>query len=321
MKKLFGILILFIVGCSNQVEFDLPQTSENFAQDIKYNTKVDFLFIIDNTSSMSVVQKYLADQIPVLTEALTSLKMDYHIGVVSTTMNRQFPYSGKLFGEPKYIDSSSGNLNDLIKNKILIGDKGATIEQGLDAMTSVLSDDYASGEGKGFLREDSFLNIIVLSNEDDESKSSWSYYAEFLDKLRPDYDDGTKSWAMHFFGVLSFDDPCPSGDWGFYKSPGFKFLELVKYSSGSSGSICGSNIHKSLSSIKARIIQVLTDYKLNVPPNLETLKVYINNHLVPQDATNGWVYVKEGNLIRFNGTSVPKSDDSIRADFKPLEAQ
>lgn len=321
MKKLLLSLMLFVVSCANQVSFDLPQTSENFAQDIKYNNKVDFLFVIDNTKSMSAVQGFLAEQVPLLTEAMVNLKMDYHIGVVSTTLNSGYPYSGKLIGEPKFLDSKTTNFSEVLKKRILMGEVGFTIEQGLDSMVKVLSPDSLNGEAKGFLREDSYLNIIVLSNEDDESKYGWNYYAEFLDKLRPDYEDGSKSWALHFFGVLSFQDNCPSGDWSFYKSPGFKFLELVGYSSGMSGSICDNTMFKALSGIKARVIQVLTDYKLNRVPNIDTIKVFINGNLVEKNDVNGWSYIQDKNIIRFNGTAIPKADDSINVDFKPAEAQ
>ncbi|MCB0369192.1 MAG: hypothetical protein KDD45_06980, partial [Bdellovibrionales bacterium] len=221
----------------------------------------------------------------------------------------------------KFLDSSVQNLNDALKKQILVGEGGSTIEQGLDAMNSVLTNNYVNEQGVPFLRSDSFLNIIALSNEDDSSQYEWKYYAEFLNKLRPDFEDGSKSWALHFFGVLSLNDSCPSGDWSFYKSPGYKYMELANYSSGFTGSICGNDLYKSLSAIKARVIQVLTDYKLKDIPDLSTLRVYINDQLVPEDINNGWSYIRENNVIRFNGNYVPKSDDSIRVDFKPAEAQ
>ncbi len=320
MKTFISMICVFLVSCSNSVNFDLPQTSQNFAQDIKYNNKVDFLFIVDNTSSMGVVQKYLADQLPFLIDSFSELRMDFHIGVVTTTMNSHFDYSGKLFGNPKFIDSSSKNINEELAKKILVGLDGATIEQGLDAMVSVFSDVYLNGEGKNFLRKDAYLSVIALSNEDDESHFEWTYYADFLNKLKPNYEDGSKAWSFNFFGVLSLNDQCPSGEWSFYKSPGIKFLELVKYSSGFSGSICGSNIYTALSGIKSRVIQVLTDYKLKEVPEVSSIKVYLNNQLIDQDEKNGWTYIKEFNLIRFNGTAIPKSDDGIRVDFKPLES-
>jgi hypothetical protein len=72
--------------------------------------------------------------------------------------------------------------------------------------------------------------------------------------------------------------------------------------------------------IKARIIQVLTDYKLTRKPDLATVRVYANNQLVPHDATNGWDYIADGNLIRFYGSWIPASDVVIRVDFKPATA-
>ena len=321
MKSLILIgMFLFLVSCSSKVSFQLPMASDNFAQDIKYNKKVDILFIVDNTYSMGVVQQSILNQLPYLTKQLQDLDMDYHIGAVTTSVFKDDPLSGKLIGTPKYITNKDKNLNELLKSKIIVGEGGSIIEQGLDAMTLVLSDDYQKTEGEGFLRSDSFLNIIALSNEDDQSTNGWTNYAEFLDKLRPNYADGSKSWAFHFFGVLSFQDNCSSGDWNYYKSPGFKFLELVNYSKGFSGSLCSNEISKSLTNIKARIIQVLTDYKLEKLPVISSISVSVNDHIVPQDSTDGWQYIEGGNLIRFYGSAIPAANATIKVDFKPREA-
>lgn len=187
-------------------------------------------------------------------------------------------------------------------------------------METVLGESYRSTEGKGFLREESFLNIIVLSNEDDSSPEAWNHYAAFLDKLRPDNADGTKSWSMHFFGVLSMTDSCSSSDWG-YKYPGYKYMQMSDYSGGVKGSLCGTDLYKSVSGIKARMIQILTDYKLDRKPNIDTIKVYVNGVAVKKDDANGWSYIADKNLVRFNGTAVPSADDGIRVDFTPMEAE
>lgn len=318
--KLWGVLTLFLlVGCSNEVEFKVPESSQNFAQEVKYNRKVDILFVIDNSLSMELVQKQLADQIPYMFDSLQSLNMDIHIATTSTTMNSHFENVGRLIGEPKYITSGTPNFLEELKKKIFIGQDGSTIEEGLSAMATVLSETYLATEGKGFLRDDSFLNIIVLSNEDDSSPEAWNVYADFLDKLRPNHEDGSKSWAMNFFGVLSLQDSCSSSDWG-YKYPGTKYMQLVDYSGGYKGSLCSTDLYKSVSSIKARIIQILTDYHLDRLPTVDSIRVFVNGNEVLKNNENGWSYIAERNLVRFNGTAVPKADDGIRVDFVPLEA-
>lgn len=319
MKKIGLLCLLFLVSCKNGVDFAVQETSQEFAQDVKYNRTIDILFIIDNGTSMNVVQKQLQDQIPYLFESIKALNMDIHIATTTTTMHSAYPDRGRLLGTPRYISMDTPNFIEEAKKKIFVGETAFTVEEGLRSMEIVLSDSYQSTEGRGFLRKDSFLNVIVLSNEDDASPQPWAYYADFLDKIRPNHPDGTKSWAVNFFGLLSMQDSCASNEWG-DKFPGYKLMELVDYSGGVKGSICGTDLYKSVSSIKARIIQILTDYKLEKLPREESIRVYVSGKIVPKDNVNGWSYIKEKNLVRFNGTSVPAAEAGIRVDFVPLEA-
>lgn len=319
MKTWALLSLLFLVACANDVDFEVGEKSQEFAQDIKYNRTVDILFVIDNGTSMNMMQKQLHDQLPYLFDSLRELDMDIHIATTSMTMLSSFPESGKLIGTPKYISTESPNFMDDLKKKIFIGENGSTLEEGMAAMESVLSESYRKTEGKGFLRDDSYLNVIVLSNEDDKSPKPWAYYANLLDKLRPAHSDGTKAWSFNFFGVLSQQDNCSSSEWGF-KEPGVKFMELVNYSGGVSGSLCGNDLYRSVSSIKARIIQILTDYKLDRKPRVDTIRVYVAGREVHQDSVNGWSYIAAENLIRFNGSSVPNAEEGIRVDFLPDEA-
>lgn len=319
MKRWSILLFIFLSSCANEVDFKVNEKSQDFAQDVKYNKKLDILFVVDNSASMNLVQKQLVDQLPYMFDSLQSLNMDVHIATTSTTMNKYFKNVGRFVGEPKFITNETPNFLEEVKKKIFIGEDGSTIEEGLSSMATVLSESYLATEGKGFLRDDSFLNIIVLSNEDDSSPEGWNKYAEFLDKLRPNYEDGTKSWSLNFFGVLSMTDNCSSSDWG-YKYPGYKYMQLVDYSGGFKGSLCGNDLYRSVSNMKARIIQILTDYKLNQDPKIESIRVYINNVEVPKSDTNGWSLIADKKVVRFNGTAIPKAEDSIRVDFLPAEA-
>lgn len=311
--------LLLLIGCSNGVEFKVDETSQNFAQDVKYNRTLDILFVVDNGKSMEMVQKQLHEQLPYLFDSLRTLNMDVHIATTSTTMLSGFPESGKLMGTPKYITMDTPNFEEELKKRIFIGENGSTLEEGLAAMEAVLSESYRKTEGKGFLRDDSFLNIIILSNENDKSPNPWNYYANVLDKLRPNHSDGTKSWSMNYFGILSQQDNCSSNPWN-YKEPGVKYMEAVTYSGGISGSLCGSDLYRSVSTIKARIIQILTDYKLDRKPKVDTIRVYVAGLEVPKNDTDGWSYLATENLIRFNGSAVPGAEQGIRVDFLPDEA-
>lgn len=323
MRYFLIITFLTFISCENKVDFKIDKTSQNFAQDVKYNKTVDILFVIDNSSSMKLVQDELNRQVPYLVDSLVNLNMDFHVGFTSTTMIKNlstgFEDQGRLIGSPRFLTPQSPDFLNEMKKRIALGEDGSTIEEGLASMEAVLSDDYLSTEGAGFLRPDSFLNIIILSNEDDSSSHSWDYFAKFLDKLRPNKSDGLKSWSLHYFGVLSDQDACSSSEWD-YRYPGYKYMNLVDYSGGQKASLCSQDLYKSVSNIKARIIQILTDYKLDKIPNISTLKVYVDEKEVPNNEKNGWSYLATENLIRFNGTSVPSADSKIRVDFTPKES-
>ncbi len=317
-------LIGLLVGCSNDVNFSVPQTSQEFNQSLAYNNKVDFLFIVDNSESMDKVRLNLYNSLTGLVDALNQLKLDYRLASTSTTMANWFPMAGRLFGEPKYIIPDTPNFLARLQERILINEPGSSIERGLDSMINVLSDAYQNSEGQNFLRNDSLLVVVYVTNEDDGSEKINSasktdqtkYYSDFLNKLKPTWSNGERSWIFNFVGITSKNDPCNTGDFG-SKIPGIRLMELANKSKGRIESICQVNLGFAVSNIKARIMQFLTDYKLNKVPDINSIKVFINGTEIPKDDANGWSYIASNNVIRFNGNSVPKADADIRIDFTP----
>lgn len=84
---LVAVLSTILLGaCAQDVKFGLPSTSDNFGQSITYNNKVDILWVMDNSSSMSKHQTNLSQAIPGLMTKLNSLKMDYQMAVVTSSM-------------------------------------------------------------------------------------------------------------------------------------------------------------------------------------------------------------------------------------------
>ncbi len=319
--KLF--LVGLLVGCSNDVNFSVPQMSQDFNQSLAYNNKVDFLFIVDNSESMDKIRFKLHDSLAGLVDTLNQLKLDFRLASTSTTMANWFPMAGRLFGEPKYITPETPNFLTRLQERILIGGPASSIERGLDSMLNVLSEAYQNSEGQNFLRDDSLLVVVYVTNEDDGSekinstgKDQTKYYSDFLDKLKPTWSNGERSWIFNFVGITSKNDPCNTGDFG-TKIPGIRLMELANKSKGRIESICQVNLSFAVSNIKARIMQFLTDYKLNKIPDINTIKVFINGVEIPKSDTQGWSYIASTNVIRFNGNSVPKADAEIRIDFTP----
>lgn len=317
-------LILFVTlvqaGCGNgaATKYDLDQTGQNFGQKILYNNKVDIVFVVDNSTSMAQHQERLNSQIPTLVSILQSLKMDYHIVAISTSMGLD-GNGGQFLGSPKVLSASTPNLQALLQQRIALGDTGSNNERGLFSLETVLSPSYLSMEGQGFLRDEALLAVIELSDENDKSGKTASYYASMFEKLKPADSEGRKSWIFNFIGVLENSSACRT--FNDYSEVGTIQMQLADLSGGNKESLCSNSLASAVTNIKARIVQILTDFYLKTKPVKNTLKIAVNGVFVSEDANNGWTYVEENGkyIIRFHGNAIPPADADIRVDFTPTE--
>lgn len=309
------------VGCGNGAasSFDVDQTSQSFGQKILYNNKVDIIWIVDNSSSMQQHQARLSQQIPALVNSLQNLKMDYRMVAISTSMGSDGS-GGHFLGSPTVLTPSTPNLQGLLSSRILLGEGGSDRERGLLSLETVLSPGYLAGEGSGFLRDDALLAVIALSDEDDKSDRTAASLAALLDQFKPEVHNGRKSWIFNFIGVLDSSSQCRT--FNDYSEPGLKMIQLATRSGGMTESICSSSLSNAVNNIKARIVQIITDFYLADEPLEATIRVAVNGQLVEKSNTNGWSYFQDGTkyVVRFNGASVPPADADIRINYTPTEA-
>jgi len=315
---LMASLVQTACGNGAATRYDLDQTGQNFGQKILYNNKVDIVFIVDNSTSMGQHQARLNSQIPTLVSILQSLKMDYHIVAISTSMGLD-GNGGQFLGDPKILTPTTPNLQTLLQQRIALGDTGSNNERGLYSLETVLSPSYLAVDGKGFLRDEALLAVIALSDENDKSGKTASYYASMLDKLKPADSAGRKSWIFNFIGVLENSSACRT--FNDYSEVGTIQMQLADLSGGNKESLCSNSLASAVTNIKARIVQILTDFYLKTKPVKATLKIAVNGQFVKEDATSGWTYEEENGkyIIRFHGDAIPPADADIRVDFTPAE--
>jgi hypothetical protein len=152
---------------------------------------VDVLFVVDNSCSMAVVQDELAANGPWLFDYLVGSGIDFHIGVTSTDLDRNTNGSnGTLHSVAgvDYIDSLTPSPELVFASMVRMGTSGSATEQGLGAAYTALE---VNGDtvNAGFLRDDSALSIVVVSDEQDHTASALITVPEFtnwLGGLAPD---------------------------------------------------------------------------------------------------------------------------------------
>lgn len=304
------------VGCGNQ-NFAVEDASSNFGQQVTYNTEVDVLWVVDTSSSMAKHQELLANQVPIFLEGLNATGLDYQIGVTTMDMSSSGA-GGRLLaqsGTPRVLKKSTPNLAALLAGRLKAGESGSPVERGREALMSALDQSKTGMVNDGLLRPNSLLNVIFLTNEEDQSNSSIDYVAA-LDQIKPILPLGDRSWISHFMGVMSSDSACQTAEWGF-SSPGLRYMDLSTASGGAKESICDADFKRALTNVRSRVLEVLTEFALDRDPVVSSIRVYVDGVEIPKSETNGWSYRQSANSIRFHGSAIPKAGSRIKVDFDP----
>ncbi|MEZ0390635.1 MAG: hypothetical protein ACAH59_00365 [Pseudobdellovibrionaceae bacterium] len=317
MKTLFALLISawVLIACNKQT-YSLADESQSFNQEVKYNSKVDMVLMVDDSSSMSTYQNKLADQMPAMVDSLNRKGLDYRIVVVTSNM-QSGGSGGKFVGNPKILSKNTSNLSGLLVSRIKQGNFGSDSERGLESIQKALTMET------GFLREDAILAVVALSNEDDHSPGSAIDYKNFFDTLKPHqqgWNGHVQGWVVNFIGLLDLNSPCSTSLDGQVKEPGLEWMALADASGGSKSSICEQTMVQTVANIEKRILEAATDFLLEKKPKIETLVVKVNDAKIESSTTNGWEYIPSKNAIRFHGTAIPGPSAQISVDFTPAEA-
>jgi hypothetical protein len=168
----------------------------------KLNNEVDILVMIDNSSSMTLMQQKLYDQLPSFISALQSLAVppSLHLAVVSSDMgapgdsttsigctklgdqgvfqsmprgtcvNTTLTTGDTFISDADMMPDYTDPLGNVVQCIALLGDQGCGFEHQLASIDRALGADGlgpAPSENVNFLRPEAYLVILMLTNEDD----------------------------------------------------------------------------------------------------------------------------------------------------------
>lgn len=313
-------LVIGLSSCSNPQNFKVAPAAEAYLQNVTYNNKVDLLWVVDNSRSMSQHQQNLSAQFGSFIDILYSKKIDFRIAITTMDMSASGE-KGRFVGTPKVISSSTANARAAFQANIQVGENGSDVERGFEAMAQALSESRLANENTGFLRDDAQLAVIFVTNEEDHSSGRPSDYAAILDRLKPgNSDEEPPRWMANFIGITAPNGVCfTRGD---IADPGDRYMELTRSSNGQIAEICANDLSSALSSIRQRIVERLVEFRLSSKPVVSSIIVRVNNQLIVNEPVNGWTYEDRsanngGYVIRFHGASVPAADAKINIDYTP----
>lgn len=248
--------------------------------------KMDLMFVIDDSGSMSEEQANLAANFPMFAQVLSSYttpdgdKIDFRVAV--TTTGRDLSYSISLGSTSipqnesgdngalrnncnlgkRWIEPSDANMPQLLGCRANVGTSGPSFEMPLLMSKWALSERVFDGTNVGFLRDDALLGIVMLTDEDDASTTQNNFtvtvssqppvdwhpadQVAFLDALK-----GHRSrWAA---GVIAGDGACSSSFGNATDAPRLKQFVQLANGTGSTqatfSSICDGDLTAALQKI------------------------------------------------------------------------
>lgn len=310
--------------------------------------KSDIVFVVDNSGSMDNKQAQLKQNIALFVQIASLWTTDYHLGVVTTDMS-DTSQSGRFQtftdggGTYRFVAKTLANAGKDLETLAGQGSAGSGTEEGivaaLTAVTLPLIQDAkkvctkdsdctsvggkcttnpddgtkgCGGENRAFLRKFAGLEVVVLSDEDDQSPDTISYYLNAFYAIK-----GTANKNLFHFHAIAGDIGGCTGNGDAVSCD--RYNDMVKKTGGKFGSICASNYAQTIQDIGTMAFGLALQYFLTRTPEVSTVTVKVSGVDCPQ-GPDTWNYDATSNSVIFvdKGKCVPQTNDKIDIHYKML---
>ena len=293
LPKLSTFLLFALVGC----ECRPPGLVKTLPPDVRVDTytqqaasKIDVLWVIDNSGSMAARQENLARNFGSFISEFSRNAIDYRIAVTTTDI---FKEAGRFVGTPKIITPTTPNVAAVFANNVKVGTTGSPYEVGLEAArlsldlqkqanqaavmqcqvacpsmnNAVCKANCTTNTVFQFLRSDAYLYLIFVSDEEDRSSQDVRFFYRYFETVKGVGNDGTVTTAAIMGDV-------PSNNCG--ATPGLRYKALSDLTGGEVGSICDANFSTTLGKLARNAVGLKRKFALQVKPNIQTLEVHLH---------------------------------------------
>lgn len=274
---------------------NVPEKVAEKGAKIRYNPKVDILFVVDDSGSMSTHQENLARNIQRFTNGIIRARaLDYRIGVINSSFEDYYSTKpgGYLRGNPKVIERATENGAMYLARNLIVGTDGSATEKFFAPVQAALTAPIVNNENKGFYRDDAYLVLIFITDTDDQStKLNAKQFYDFLVKLKSGDQDRVVSYAAY---IPSTDRDCDRSGENDPKN----LEEFFTLANSKTFSLC-DNFGSKLAELARNLVDRVTTIKLPRAPVEKTILVTYGSQIIPQDVRKGWSYNSHRNTLEF----------------------
>ncbi|HOU53095.1 MAG TPA: choice-of-anchor D domain-containing protein [Myxococcota bacterium] len=324
--------------------------------------EVDILFVIDDSVSMSEEQTRLARSFGDFIGQAAVWNNDYHIGAISVNVVDEDVIGRLNRGDdkvtPRYLTpTSGGNFAKMVQ----YGSEGGSDSQeaGLQAAQTALSAPLATDTGvpctsttdctsdpnicpdpatcgyscvngrcggynAGFLRDDAQLEVLILSDEEDQSSAGTAFYVDFFKNIKGWYNlnmmhvnaiVGVEGVPARPSGSGSSTGDCVASDGG-TADEGKRYIDVVQQTGGLYDSICKDSYAPIMNQVGTVSFHPKVQFFLSRLADPATVTVQVAG----QTCTAGWRYDAPSNSVVFDeqGPCMPQPGQKIRIEYDTL---
>jgi hypothetical protein len=289
-------------------------------------SKVDVLFVVDNTDSMAVEQTRLVEAVPTFVNTALEKNVNLHVAVTTTGI-QPAPQAnpadncpgGALGGEAgrffpadssfnRILTSGMPDLVAQLQRNVQVG-KCAEVEEGFEAMRRALSRPLVNNaddprtrlprDGNlGFLRDEAALVVLFVSDEDDHSPDAVETYVQWAQQLK----GVNQPQRATFYAIAPPEDGCDTAG-----GAGTRYAEATARTGGEVVSVCAPDYRPLLRAVADKAFSAQTRFPLSDLPTPGTLVVEVDGTRV----TTGWSYDGATNSVVFSNVPAPGARISI----------
>lgn len=271
--------------------------------------KSDILFVIDDSGSMGDVQSHLSNNARSFIQVADNLDSDYQIGVTTTDVFDE-KKQGRFQGNPKIITPGPNAINQFASNVSGLGTNGHHDERGLQAMVMALTDPAMSAENAGFLRNDSKLVVVMVSDEEDGSQGSVDFYIDFLRNVKGAYNQGMVQFHAIVGNPQSGGCSGPTGT----ADAGYRYVAVADAFNGKWYSICNMNWAQTANDIGLDAFAEQAAYPLSrVADPGQGFTVKVDG--VTRNQGSHWRYDAASNSIVFEPDHIPQPGSTVEIRY------
>ncbi|MFT5685496.1 MAG: hypothetical protein ACI8RZ_006448 [Myxococcota bacterium] len=286
IRALMPIALTVSMGCSDYEVYSLESA------DIFYQleaSEVDILLVVDNSCSMQPYQNKLAASFDSFLTYFIEGDVDYQIGVTTTSLQEveynpaynkdcpqqvvdAIPAPGALV-DGIILTPDTPNPDSTFSDIVNVGICGAGYEMGLGSARLALQHAGSGVYNDGFLRDEAYLSIIFVSDEQDGSPLPVN---DYINEFRDSKSGGGRESVIASALVVENTNAC-NPEQQEYATVGSRYIDVAEQTGGLIGNICGDDFESIVTELSLNSSRLTDTFYLSALPEPGSLLVGVSN--------------------------------------------